>query len=79
MITHNEFSLSLAHTHTWPDPTIVGADPFLQKPHTNLSVSSSRERESERMSKGVKETGGGGVRRDLSLPLIALNQGGGGG
>ena len=50
-------SLTHTHTHTWPDPTIVGADPFLQKPHTNLS--SSRESESERMSKGVRETGGG--------------------
>lgn len=76
MITHTEFSPSLSLTHTWPDPTIVGADPFLQKPHTNLSVSSSRERESERMSKGVRETGGGRVRRDPGPPLIALNQGG---
>lgn len=70
----NRPSLTHTYTHTRPDPTIVGADPFLQKPHTNLS--SSRESESERMSKGVRETGGGrGGGRDPGLPLIALNPG----
>lgn len=68
----------LSHAHaraaSWADPAIVGADPFLQNPHTNLSF--SRERGSARTSEGVKVKGGGWVRRDTALLLIALNQGG---
>lgn len=72
IITHIKFILS--HTATWPDPAIVGADPFLQKPHTNLS--SSRESEQvQGRNKGVEVMGRGGGERDGVLSLIAQNHG----
>lgn len=45
--THATLTISHTHTHTWPDPAFVGADPILTKAHTNLTVSSSGERRSE--------------------------------
>lgn len=53
---------------TWPDPAIVGADPFPEEPSANLKF----------LPRGATcgldgGGGGGGVRRDIILPLIALN------